>query len=256
MKNFIFALIFLSQMAWANEFSPTAPFKKLADFGLIDLVGTLHRKIEEGGVKNVEEAIKAGANLNLKADFGNTPLHVAVKGEKIEIIELLLKKGALLNEKNNANKAPLHLAVEEGNPRIIKLLVKAGASLSVKDGSGFTPLHYVANYEGKESKSLLEAMASTISKDTINIQSNNGFTALHIASALGHLEIVETLLKFGADWTVTDNEGKSPLDHAISNGERFKDLSQKTVNNFKQIAHLLEQAQKNQIKKNCDLSTK
>lgn len=40
-------------------------------------------------------------------------------------------------------------------------------------------------------------------------------TALHIAASLGHLEVVETLLQFGASLSVKDKHGNSPLHLAV-----------------------------------------
>lgn len=43
-------------------------------------------------------------------------------------------------------------------------------------------------------------------------------TACHYAAFCGHLEILQALIKRGADAEKKDSEGRSPLDYAIWNG--------------------------------------
>ena len=53
---------------------------------------------------------------------GNTPLHIAVQNQDIEIIKILLDSGSDVNAKNAAGQTPLHLAVQTANKEIISLL--------------------------------------------------------------------------------------------------------------------------------------
>lgn len=55
-----------------------------------------------------------------------------------------------------------------------------------------------------------------------NGQSTTGCTPLHVAAEVGDLELVNMLLKFGADVELLDDEGKSALWYAASGG--FDDL--------------------------------
>jgi ankyrin repeat protein len=53
---------------------------------------------------------------------------------------------------------------------------------------------------------------------TINEQDTNGRTALHVAVQAGDEEIVETLMKLGADPKVVDNQGLDALYCAVKMG--------------------------------------
>ena len=46
----------------------------------------------------------------------------------------------------------------------------------------------------------------------------NGWTALHVAAAQGHQEIVVLLLMHGADKTAKDTKGLRPVDRARQQG--------------------------------------
>ncbi len=45
-------------------------------------------------------------------------------------------------------------------------------------------------------------------------------TPLHIAAQFGNAEIVEMLLQYGADATLQDEHGDTPLDDAIANEQK------------------------------------
>ena len=52
----------------------------------------------------------------------------------------------------------------------------------------------------------------------VNKKDVQGRTEFHRASAGGQVEIVETLLSFGSDWTTIDMQGRTCLHHAASKG--------------------------------------
>jgi ankyrin repeat protein len=78
-----------------------------------------------------------------------------------------------------------------------------------------TPLLYVAIRTRKKSmvRLLLRRGVSTI-----NEQDTNGRTALHVAAQAGDEEMVETLVKHGADPKVVDNQGLDALYCAVEMG--------------------------------------
>lgn len=78
---------------------------------------------------------------------GDTPLHIAVKKNRIDLVELLLEAGAstfLMREAGGST--PLHLAVKNKFAKITKLLAEAGPAeaLVQEDGVGNTPREYAA----------------------------------------------------------------------------------------------------------------
>jgi len=72
----------------------------------------LHFAAQEYRVIAAEVLIRAGAKLELRDSFGNTPLWSAVVNSRGrgEMIKLLLKHGANPNSKNNHGKSPLDMA--------------------------------------------------------------------------------------------------------------------------------------------------
>ena len=58
-----------------------------------------------------DHAIDRGSNINAADYDENTPLHIAVIKNNIEIVEILLDNGANSNAVNDNGSTPLHFAV-------------------------------------------------------------------------------------------------------------------------------------------------
>ena len=71
--------------------------------------------------------IHAGADVNAKDYFGETPLHHVSKLGFLDVVKLLLEAGADVNVVNKVGKTPLDIAQAEGHKRVAMLLRKYGA---------------------------------------------------------------------------------------------------------------------------------
>ena len=100
----------------------------------------LHEAAQRGSKAIAEVLLKAGADVNAKADDGWTPLYSAVSHKQREVAELLLANHADPNAKNNAGQTPLHLAVQSGQRELAELLLANKADPNERDNRGRTPL--------------------------------------------------------------------------------------------------------------------
>jgi len=82
--------------------------------------------------------IESGADINLKDERGNTPLHLAAFGET-EVVKLLLEQGADVNATNNAGETPLHKAVQYPEHKVVCELLRHGGNKSIRNVQGLTP---------------------------------------------------------------------------------------------------------------------
>ena len=71
-----------------------------------------------------ELLLQMGVDPNESDQYGNPPLHNAVKIKDMELIELLVNYGADLCIKNDRNQTVLDLAKEKGSNQIVDFLVK------------------------------------------------------------------------------------------------------------------------------------
>lgn len=87
---------------------------------------------------------------------GQTPLFAAIDfgREDTDIVKLLLKHGAQINIKATDGETPLHHAVTKQNKRMVEVLLSNGADVNAKDNSGKMPLTlalmFASTYAGVE----------------------------------------------------------------------------------------------------------
>jgi ankyrin repeat protein len=72
-----------------------------------------------------------------------TPLYLAVESGNEEVVKLLLKKGANVNVTAADGSTPLHACVkQDGKESLLECLLNAGAHVAWRDMHGNTPLQY------------------------------------------------------------------------------------------------------------------
>jgi ankyrin repeat protein len=175
----------------------------------------LHEAIEYGKKYKKELfyiLLSAGADVNAKNKEDDTPLHIAVKGDQVEIVKTLLNAKASTTATNKDGDKPLHIAAKNGNQKIVNLLLQKETSASVAD-KGYiyrTPLHWAAIGNNQE---VIKALIQKGDTHLIDQQDQDGRTALHLAASKDYVKMVDILLTNGADKNIKDKHGKRPTDY-------------------------------------------
>ena len=170
----------------------------------------LHMASKSGRVEVVRLLLKHSANVNARSGECCTPLHVASETGHLEIVRLLLEKGADPKARTNDSErtTSLHMASKRGWLEVAKLLVKNGADVNSKDKDGWTPLHVALEYNWTELKVALWLVDLM---EDVNKVDSDGNTPLHFATMKGHLEVVRSLCRRGANVHAPDKNGKTPF---------------------------------------------
>jgi hypothetical protein len=100
----------------------------------------IHTAAYLGDDKVIKAHIAAGTDLNLKDEYGSTPLTVSITFGKTDAALALIKGGADLSAKNNDGSTPLHTAAFFCRKEIVESLLKNGADTEITNNYGATPL--------------------------------------------------------------------------------------------------------------------
>ena len=179
----------------------------------------LHLAAHEGDAVAIRKLIREGADLEARDRAGRTPLHVAVFASKHEAVRTLAEAGADLDALEDSAYDVVTIAAVADDLDMLDLCLKLGANpgniTSPYDGTALIAAAHLCHHDVV--KRLIESGAPL---DHVN---NLNWTALIEAVVLGdggqdHIETVRALIDAGADQTITDREGVSPLDHAKARG--------------------------------------
>ncbi|MBA0233287.1 ankyrin repeat domain-containing protein [Stenotrophomonas maltophilia] len=201
--------------------------------------------INQGGVVNYFNQLFKGAIIdddlpqvkeliqtvgpNAADEYGVTPLHYAIIGERTQITELLLEAGAdpeaqdaqgmkpfdlrkPVVEKRDQHRLTVHQAAAAGNQEQVKAYIAMGGDLQATDHGNFTPLQHAAN-----------AGHSQIVTDLIDagadINAHRGSTpAVHLAAKSGSLNALVALLNAGANPIEQDPLHRTAMHLAAESG--------------------------------------
>ena len=134
-------------------------------------------------------------------------------------MQSLLEKGADVNKIDNNGQTPLHISIiSGGDTEVVKALISK-ADLRIKKDDGQNALHLAIRYHKLDCIDLI--LSHKQAPEVITGACNHGYTPLHLAVSLGHLDTVEKLLKEqNPDLFKTTNQGRTLLHLAAttSNG--------------------------------------
>ena len=180
---------------------------------------------ETATVTDVHFCIDAGADVNERGEYGETPLlHAAIFSKDPAVIPALLAAGADPDAgyyPGTGNETPLYYAVInfDGNPSAVEALLAAGANVHVRAGKyGSTPLHRAAGHG--ENPAVIEALLAAGAD--VNAPDGEGFTPLHWA--VMHNEnpaVIAALIGTGADVNARDADDFTPLHWAAGNSDNI-----------------------------------
>uniref|UniRef100_A0A6P7GX78 Uncharacterized protein LOC114344022 n=1 Tax=Diabrotica virgifera virgifera TaxID=50390 RepID=A0A6P7GX78_DIAVI len=174
------------------------------------LVSGILRAVVDDSLEEVIMLINAGKSVNINDNNGNTPLHIAVIKNNLEILNQLLSiDDVKIDEKNHSEETPLTLATQNGNIGAVRMLISKGADVNCRNSVGLSPLHI--SVENPELMEILILNGASVDLPDVDYEQ----TPLHLAVEKECLETVRKLLSYGADVNFQDIDGESPLHKSV-----------------------------------------
>ncbi len=140
--------------------------------------------VREGGKRQVEilrALIEHGADVKAGDIDGDTALHVASEHDEVEAVAVLVEAGADIEARGLERRTPLHAAARRLSLRVLAALLEHGANANAqRTYHNVTPLHCAATFSSNRRCG----------------------------------EVVDLLLRSGADETLLDDENATPVDYA------------------------------------------
>lgn len=199
----------------------------------------------EGNTEVVDALIDAGADIHATLESGFTALFFAVREGRSDVVFRLLKANCDVNavmktqagmkfNKGQRKVTPLILAVENGHFELAQKLLDAGADPNAKP-SGYTALHAITWVRkpirgdgdlppnGSGAMNSLDMVRALVRAGAdLNVPLDNGkselgqftyegATAFLLAAQAADLDLARLLIELGADASIANATGTSPL---------------------------------------------
>ncbi len=187
---------------------------KGADKDALDIYGwtPLYTSAYYGSEAATLALLAGGADASIRCGFFKRSVtSAAAEQGHVDTLRAVLTKGEDANYVDTEQHTALHAAARKNQAEAIDVLLEAGANIDAQDGEGKTPLHHACNWL---SLAALDALLKHGAR--VNAAKPDSGTPLHYAAALagreGAAEVVDLLLRSGADETIVDIEGNAAVD--------------------------------------------
>jgi ankyrin repeat protein len=168
----------------------------------------LHEAAYVGDVTIIEDLAKAGANVNATNWHKETPLHFAAVYGHTNSVRELLKVNADPNLLSDQGDTPLIQALQSDSPEIVALLLQAKADPNIGNNCKYTPLSGAVSL--KKWTPIVKLLVS--GGADVNKRIDHRRTAIFNVIPDDNVEMFLLLVESGADLTVKDDSGETPMD--------------------------------------------
>lgn len=173
----------------------------------------------EDDVARIKELVAKGADVDARDAMGRTPTIVAAFASADDALRALAEAGADMNARENQAYDVVTIAAVADDPDLMSLAIELGNDpglvTSPYDGTALIAAAHLGHVEV-----VRRLIAAGAPLDHVN---NLYWTAVIEAVVLGdggpdHQAVLDALLSAGADRSLADRDGVTPLEHAEARG--------------------------------------
>ena len=180
----------------------------------------LLRHARNGSEVAAVAAISDGADLEARDARGRTPLLLAATFNRVAVARELVRRGADVNAYDDQRDTPFLMTGVTGSVRMLEALLPGRPDTRLRNRFGGVAV-IPASERGHAAYVRAVLTSTDIDVDHVN---DLGWTALLEAVILGdggprHQATVRALLGGGADRSIADRAGVTPLEHAVRRGQ-------------------------------------
>ena len=215
--------------------------------------GDIFDSIQSGNIPGVKEFLDAGVPVNLTDEEGWSLLHHAAACGQVEVIRFLQEKGCYIDAVDSNGRTALHYAVANGFVESVRALIEMGSDVNALDNEHTTPLQWAVmseqyavmealiehggSVDGDEvvplgisldlnpktvschSEQAVLAVHNTHKHDISSLEDNNVLLKYVKVAQSGDTTAVTECLDLGVPVDLTDEDGWSPVHHAVAHGQ-------------------------------------
>ena len=165
----------------------------------------LHSMIRDGRDQEAIQVIERHEMVNERDQMGYTPLHIAAIRGNRNIAESLLSNGAELNARDFHGRTAFMLSLRQGNKELTRYFLDQGAELHTNYTLTNALFDAITGQDVEMTEYLLQHGFS------VNIMNRTQTTPIHIAAAKGDVDIIDLLIRQGANVNQLDDDGWNAL---------------------------------------------
>jgi ankyrin repeat protein len=112
---------------------------------------------QNGNIAEVRSLISQATDVNVRDEYGWTPILWAAMNGHTDIVRVLLVSGANPNTRNKYGWTPLMWAAGQGYGEIVRSLIASGARLNAQDRNGWTAMMWAWDGKQEETVAILKS---------------------------------------------------------------------------------------------------
>ena len=173
------------------------------------------RAIYENRLDDLRKMVDDGLYINFQAKPDGQSFVYNANNPKT--LGFLLESGADPDLAAKHGHTPLINAVNDNRPEMVTQLIVAGADVNLGNAIGFTPLHFTVNYGGIPAHDLAHiAKQLILAGAKLNVRTKYGISPLYLSILNNKPKTLAVLLSEGADVHLPNNDGRTPLMAAVN----------------------------------------